>query len=441
MTEDRQAQARLSLLGGALPHLVRHGELTVIDAYGARSSFGEPESEPSVTVRLHAPLLPLRLALDPVLATGEAYMDGTLAIEHGSVRDFLLMVSENLDRLEASVMLGLLTRLNRLRARLLPSNGRRRSRRNVEHHYDLPAELYDLFLDRDHIYSCAYFRSGTETLEQAQAAKLRRIIAKLLLTSDCHVLDIGSGWGALATAVAEQTGAAVTGLTLSSEQLSAARERASARGVADRTIFELRDYRDVSDIFDRIVSVGMLEHVGKRNLDAFFSKLATLLTDDGVALVHSIGSTISPDAGSIEDRWINRYIFPGGYIPSLSEAIGAAERAGLWVTDVEILRLHYAQTLHCWWDRFQGARDRVKAMMGERFCRMWEFYLASAEAGFRNRPLMVFQLQLARSRYAVPLTRDYITAAEYHSEVLQASKRAVAEAAGLPPPTPGPSQA
>lgn len=416
MADGRQRQARLPLLGAALSYLVRNGELTVTDARGGRSVFGDPEAEPHLTVRLHARLLPIRLALDPVLATGEAYMDGSLTIEHGSVRDFLLMVSENLDRLQASTIQNLLIRLNHLRAWLQPSNDYRRSRKNVEHHYDLPPAFYDLFLDDDHIYSCAYFRNGTETLEQAQAAKLHHIMAKLLLTPDCRVLDIGSGWGALATTIAEQAGASVTGLTLSGEQLSAARERALERGVSDRATFELSDYRDARGSFDRIVSIGMLEHVGKRNLDGYFSKLAALLADDGVALVHSIGSTIPPDAGGLEDRWIGRYIFPGGYIPSLSEVIAAAERADLWVIDVEILRLHYAQTLRCWWDRFQAARDRAKAMMGERFCRMWEFYLASAEAGFRNRPLMVFQLQLARNRHAVPLTRDYITDTERHIE-------------------------
>lgn len=246
---------------------------------------------------------------------------------------------------------------------------------------------------------------------------MRHIMAKLHLAPGSHVLDIGSGWGALATTIAEATDATVTGITLSWEQLTIAQQRADRRGIAARVDFQLLDYRDVTGTYDRIVSVGMLEHVGRDQLVAYFAKVAALLADDGVALIHSIGSAAAANAGPHGDNgWLNRYIFPGGYIPSLSEAIGAAERAGLWVTDVEVLRLHYAETLRCWWSRFQARRDEAVELMGERACRMWEYYLASSEAGFRNRQLMVFQLQVTRRPDAVPLTRDYIYGARERLE-------------------------
>lgn len=413
MPDDDPSQARLPLLGAVLPTLVQRGSLTIVDARGGRSRFGPGRPGPEVTIRLHDRLLPIQLALDPMLATGEAYMGGRLTVEQGDVRDFLLLVTAGLERMHRARSRRLVPWLLRMRDKLAPANGRRRARRNVEHHYDLPPELYDLFLDRDHLYSCAYFREGSEDLEEAQQAKMRHIMAKLLLEPDSRVLDIGCGWGALATTIAEQTGATVKGVTLSAEQLAAAGTRAERLHLAEKARFELRDYRDETGIYDRIVSVGMLEHVGRQHLDAYFQKLAELLDKDGVALIHSIGSGIgASDPSAAKDRWMDRYIFPGGYIPALSDVMPAAERAGLWITDVEILRLHYAETLRCWWNRFQARRGEAQALMGERFCRMWEFYLASAESGFRNGRLMVFQLQLARSREAVPLTRDYIGEAE-----------------------------
>ncbi len=425
MPEQPRSEARLPLLGAVLPKMIRTGELVVIDSRGRSSRFGKAHAEHSVTIRLRRRALPLRLALDPMLATGEAYMDGTLTIEKGTVRDFLLMATTGLDALHSAGPTRMLGKLHRLRDHLTPSNRRLRSRRNVEHHYDLPSELYDRFLDPDRLYSCAYFRTGSETLEQAQQAKLNHILAKLLIEPRQRVLDIGCGWGALATTIVEKTSASAKGLTLSSEQLSAARERAHRRGVADRAAFELLDYRDEHERFDRIVSVGMLEHVGRQHLDVFLAKVAALLKEDGVALIHSIGSTVGARApNAAPDRWMDRYIFPGGYIPALSEVVTAAERAGLWVTDIEILRLHYAETLRCWWERFQAHRAEVHEMMGERFCRMWEFYLASAESGFRNGRLMVFQLQLAHSREAVPLTRDYVAEAEKRFEAPQEQQRA-----------------
>lgn len=409
----RPPEASLPLLGALLPTLINHGRLTVIDARGGSSSFGPGGPGPDIVIHLRDRLLPIRLALDPMLVTGEAYMDGGVAVAKGDVRDFLLQATAGLGRLNRTRSTKLIPRLLKLCDMLTPRNTRRRACRNVEHHYELPTELYDLFLDPDRSYSCAYFRTGSESLAEAQQAKMHHIMAKLLLGPDSRVLDIGCGWGALATTIAEVTGASVKGLTLSPSQRIDATARAERLGIAAKARFERRDYRDETERFDRVVSVGMLEHVGRKDLVGFFAKVASLLDDDGVALIHSIGSGRGgSDPAAAKDRWMDRHIFPGGYIPTLSEAVSAAERAGLWVTDVEILRLHYAETLRCWWQRFQTRRDEAELLMGERFCRMWEFYLASAESGFRNGRLMVFQLQLARNRKAVPLTRDYIHDAE-----------------------------
>ncbi len=289
MSEHDRSLARLPLLGGILPHLIQSGELTVIDSRGRRSRFGPGGAGPGVVIRLHDRLLPIKLALDPMLATGEAYMDGRLTVEQGNVRDFLLLATTGIEQMQRMRSGRFLARLQRLKDRLTPANSRRRARRNVKHHYDLPPELYDLFLDRDHLYSCAYFRTGSENLEEAQQAKMQHIMAKLLLRPDSRVLDIGCGWGALATTIVEETGASVTGLTLSEEQFAAANARAQRLHVAGKARFALRDYRDEPESYDRIVSVGMLEHVGLRNLDEYFAKVAAMLDEDGVALIHSIG--------------------------------------------------------------------------------------------------------------------------------------------------------
>lgn len=426
MPKQARSQAELPLLGSILPDLIRRGQLTVIDSRGRSSRFG-PGGAPAVVIKLHDRLLPLRLALDPLLVTGKAYMDGRLTIEEGNVRDFLLLATTGLEQMNRSRSGWLLPRLQRLIDRLAPANNHRRARDNVEHHYDIPVELYDLFLDHDRIYSCAYFATGSESLETAQQAKMQHIMAKLLLEPDSKVLDIGCGWGALATKIARETGATVKGVTLSPSQFAGAEARARREQLGDTVEFALHDYRDETQTYDRIVSVGMLEHVGRKQFDRYFAKIAELLDENGVALIHSIGSAIgASDPRSGKDRWLDRYIFPGGYIPALSDVMPAIERAGLWVTDVEILRLHYAETLRHWWDRFAAHRAQAHAMMGERFCRMWEFYLASAETGFRNGRLMVFQLQLSRSRDAVPLTRDYMVAAEQALEPQVTPRRATA---------------
>jgi len=400
------ARSPLPFFSRLLTEVIRTGRLTVIDATGRLHPFGPGDSGPDVTVRLCDPLLPLRILLRPSLALGEAYMDGTISIEKGTLRDLLHLCTSNLEALDQHPIGALRGELDRLLRRLQQDNRLARARANIAHHYDLSGALYDLFLDRDRQYSCAYFQTGAESLEDAQEKKKHHIMAKLLLEPGMRVLDVGSGWGGLALEMAQTAGADVTGLTLSQEQLAVATERAVTAGLSSRVRFVMRDYREDQGTYDRIVSVGMFEHVGVAHYRTYFDTLRQRLNPEGIALVHAIGRADPPGS---TDPWLRKYIFPGGYCPALSEVLAAVERSGLWVTDIEILRLHYAETLRHWFERFQANRDRAKAIYDERFCRMWEFYLAACEAAFRNGPMMVFQLQLARRRDAVPLTRDYIT--------------------------------
>lgn len=393
--------ANMPFLTSLFGRAIGNGRLVVRDWRGSRMAFGPECSSKRCGVKLHDRGLPARLALRPSLALGEAYMDGKLTIEEGDVRTLLDILASNLKGIERHP----LRAIGAAAARLLLRNPPSRAQANVHHHYDLSGRLYDLFLDRDRQYSCAYFPTGTETLEQAQSAKKLHLAAKLLLEPGQRVLDIGSGWGGMALELARLADVEVTGITLSGEQLAESRRRAAAEGLAGRVKFELQDYREVSGEFDRIVSVGMFEHVGPAHYRTFFGRLGGVLKRDGVAVVHSIGRR-TPPGGS--DPWISRYIFPGGYVPALSEVMHAVEKSGLWVTDIEILRLHYAETLHQWYVRFQRRRHEAHALYGERFCRMWEFYLAGCEMLFRRGDLMVFQMQLAHEKDAVPLTRDYI---------------------------------
>ena len=290
----------------------------------------------------------------------------------------------------------------------------------MAHHYDLDARLYSLFLDSDRQYSCGYFEQAGATLDDAQLAKKRHLAAKLLLReADKRVLDIGCGWGGLALYLAEVAGARVTGVTLSREQLDVARERASELGLEERAAFHLQDYRDVAEQYDRIVSVGMFEHVGVSHYDSFFRTCARVLDRDGVMVLHSIGRSEGPDA---TNPWIAKYIFPGGYIPALSEVLPAIERAGLLVCDIEILRLHYAETLKAWRERFMARREEAVELYDERFARMWEFYLASSEMAFRKQNLMNMQIQLSRRQGVVPVTRDYIFRAESNLRAIDKRK-------------------
>jgi cyclopropane-fatty-acyl-phospholipid synthase len=346
--------------------------------------------------------------LDPELRLGEAYMDGTLLIEQGTIADLLrLVLGQTPDGMppDWARPQWLLRYLNR---RLQQFNLPARARRNVAHHYDLDGRLYSLFLDADRQYSCAYFETRDQSLDDAQLAKKRHLAAKLLLNNghpQQQVLDIGCGWGGLGLYLAEFCGARVTGVTLSQEQLAIARQRAAEKSLAGAIDFRMQDYRALNDTFDRIVSVGMFEHVGLNYYDAFFRKCAGLLAGDGVMLLHTIGRSEGPN---VTNPWIAKYIFPGGYIPALSEVMPAIERSGLIVTDIEMLRLHYAETTKAWRDRFLAHRDEAERLYDRRFVRMWEFYLAASEMAFREQAMMVMQIQLAKRQDVVPMTRDYI---------------------------------
>jgi len=394
------------LLTGFLDRAITQGTLTLVLPDGTRHRSGS--GMPQITARITSPKALRRIALDPDLALGEAYMDRTLQILDGDIYDFLDLCLSNLRGRQKSRMRSVWQALRRLARPLALYNPVRRAERNVAHHYDLSDQLYELFLDADRQYSCAYYLSPDDTLEAAQAQKKRHIAAKLLLAPGQQVLDIGSGWGGLARTIARYAGANVTGLTLSREQLAYAAAQTEAAGLSDQVQFHLRDYRQETGRYDRIVSVGMFEHVGTGHYRTYFNTVAERLKDDGVALIHTIGMSSGPRAPG---AWIKKYIFPGGYVPALSEIIPAIEKSGLIVTDIEVLRLHYAETLRAWRQRFLARRPQVAALYDERFCRMWEFYLAACEAGFRHNGLVVFQIQLAKRNDAVPLTRDYIAAA------------------------------
>ena len=397
-------------LASLIGHIVSRGSLTVTGPNGRPRRFGDGTGEP-VAVRVSSHFTGLKMALWPSLYVGEAYMDGRLTMERGTIYDMLLLAGRNGELGYGATRNTWFTRLRmRVRQRVSQWNGRRAARRNVSHHYDISNALYRRFLDADMQYSCAYFASPGMTIDQAQAAKKAHIAAKLGLRPADRVLDIGCGWGGMALTLAGDWGADVTGITLSVEQQSLATQRAEAEGLGDRARFSLTDYRDVSGRFDRIVSVGMFEHVGTPNYERFFDRIAELLTDDGVALIHTIGRRGEP---AVTNPWLAKYIFPGGYIPSLSEVVPAIERAGLWVSDIEVLRLHYAETLRHWRERFVAQREAIVAEYDERFFRMFEFYLAGGEVAFREGDLVVFQLQLARRIDTLPMTRDYMASAEH----------------------------
>jgi cyclopropane-fatty-acyl-phospholipid synthase len=393
-----------------LRRFITRGRLCVTWPDGTTTAYdGEPG--PVAAMELRDAATVRRLAINPALAVGEAYMDGGLVPRDCSIYEVLDVLMGSLaDGGSRNVVVDLRHAMQRLTRRISQFNPAGRSRRNVAHHYDLDGRLYSLFLDQDRQYSCAYFPHGDETLEEAQVAKKRHIAAKLRLDRPgLEVLDIGCGWGGMALTLARDYGARVFGVTLSTEQLAEARARAAAAGLADRVSFELLDYRAIGRGFDRIVSVGMFEHVGVGHYGQFFEVVRRCLAPDGVALLHAIGRQTPPAA---TNPWLAKYIFPGGYCPALSEVFPAIERSGLLSTDVEILRLHYAETLRHWRRRFAASRETVLRLYDERFCRMFEFYLCGCELAFRHGEMMVFQIQLARRQDAVPLTRDYIHEAE-----------------------------
>lgn len=401
------------LMSILLNRLIVKGSLTVVFPNGRAVDYGEPSSSP-VTIRFDARSLSHKLLINPDLALGEAYMDGTLAVDGDDLYGLIELLVVNLAHQPDVWHYRWLARLRWFCRSLAQFNPAERAERNVAHHYDLSGALYDLFLDSDRQYSCAYFRHSDESLEVAQKNKKALIAAKLLLEPGQRVLDIGCGWGGLGLHLAYEHSARVTGVTLSQEQHRIAEERADAAGLTGRAQFRLQDYREVSGSFDRIVSVGMFEHVGVPHYQEFFGVLRDRLSDDGVALLHTIGRADGPGA---TNPWIAKYIFPGGYSPALSEVLAVVEQSGLYVTDIEVWRHHYGDTLRVWRERFEANLDRVRELYDERFCRMWRFYLVASEVAFRHNGHVVFQIQLAKKQDAVPLTRDYLITYETRDEL------------------------
>jgi len=407
-----------SLFATMMRRFVRTGSISVVFPGGRTRTFGQGDD--SIGIRITSRAALRSLVLRPEMAVGECYMDRTLTVDGDRLGDLirLLILNRNAGGLGAWGRVMTASRI--ARRRLMMYNPVPRAARNAAHHYDIDYRLYSLFLDEDRQYSCAYFTSPGDTLEQAQRNKKAHIARKLLIEPDQRVLDIGCGWGGMGLTLAAEHGAEVLGVTLSKEQLAVARDRARARHLDGRVRFELQDYRHVEGRFDRIVSVGMFEHVGVPHYRAYFRKVARLLADDGIALIHTIGHIGAPQAAN---PWINRYIFPGGYAPSMSEVTAAIDASGLVVNDVEVWRLHYAETLKAWHDRFTANIDRARELYDDTFCRMWRFYLVSMERSFREGTMLVHQYQLSRRNDVVPVTRDYL----YRDAEAAAQPRLVAE--------------
>ena len=407
----------MALIDSFLARATKRGPLTVLQPDGSSRVYGEPDPSLSpVTMRLRKGAA-ARILRDPSLGAAEAYMDGLIEIEQGDIRDLLWLMTAN-NRWESGdhILLPGKARqfVHGITHRIGRFNMERRSKRNVAHHYDLSDRLYDLFLDADRQYSCAYFTDPANSLEQAQADKKAHIAAKLAIEPGMKVLDIGCGWGGMALYLNAKCGAEVLGVTLSEEQLKVARRRADAAGVADKVKFELIDYRNVTGRFDRIVSVGMFEHVGPAFYRAFFAKARELMTAEGVMLLHTIGRAGGP---GVTDKFTSKYIFPGGYIPALSEIARGYEGLRYFMTDVEVLRMHYGYTLGHWYDRTVAVKEAIVDMYDERFYRMWTYYLAGSQVSFMNGGLVNYQLQFSRSRDALPMTRDYMLAEEQRLRV------------------------
>ena len=394
-----------ALLKTAAGHIISKGNLAVTDAAGVTYHFGDNTGEP-VHLRFTSSKWEREVALDPALKLGEAYMEGGFEFVKGDIYKLLEIIFESTGPIaENQMWMKAMSFIRTATKRFVQMNTLKRSARNVQHHYDLSGKLYDLFLDPDRQYSCAYFQTPDTDLNEAQLAKKRHLAAKLQVSKGEKLLDIGCGWGGLGLYFARVLEADVTGVTLSHEQFGIANQRAKALGLENRAKFLLEDYRNLNAQFDKIVSVGMFEHVGIGHFKEYFDHVKRLLKPDGRFVLHSIGRSGEPGA---TNPWIAKYIFPGGYIPSLSEVIPVIEKSGLIITDIEILRLHYAETLKAWRQSFLAHWDEAKALYDERFCRMWDFYLAASESAFRWQGMMVFQIQLAHKQDAVPLTRDYI---------------------------------
>ncbi len=388
-----------------LGKLIRRGRLRVLEFNGSVIEFGSDGGAPQVTIRLHKAGLLAKLIQDFTLNLGEAYMNGTITIEEGSLYDLLALFGMNFQGAPpmpwqiTGFVIDPILRLTTL------FNALSYSKRNVAHHYDLSTDFFKLFLDKDLGYTCAYFTHPDNDIDTAERDKKKLVASKLLLKAGMHILDIGCGWGGFAIYLSKTFGVKVTGITLSEEQCKYAVDWAKREGLQEQVNFVVRDYRQERGLYDRVVAVGILEHVGLLHYREFFAQIKALLKDDGVALVHAISPMDGPGPN---DNFLLKYIFPGGYTPSLSEVTPVIEKSGMWIADIEILRMHYAETLRCWRAKFNANRETIKQMYDEKFCRMWEFYLTSCEVYFRYMVMMVFQIQIAKNKHTVPLTRDYM---------------------------------
>ncbi|AIL12673.1 hypothetical protein IM40_02680 [Candidatus Paracaedimonas acanthamoebae] len=396
---------------------IQVGTLTVIDDKGNPFIYSKTPT-PAIVMRLHSKKIARHLCLNPELALGEGYMNGEITVENGSIYDLLYLLVLNLQECSFSCFQSLRNKIAYFFRAFHQHNPISKAKSNVAHHYDLNKEFYAHFLDPDLQYSCAYFHHLGESLESAQKHKKEHLAAKLKLQPGQKILDIGSGWGGLGIHLAKEADVDVTGLTLSQEQLAVANERAEKAGLSHRVRFHLRDYRQEQGIYDRIVSVGMFEHVGVKYYPQFFKQVYSLLAKDGIAVLHSIGCSTGP---STTGPWIQKYIFPGGYCPALSETLSALEPSKLLVTDIELLHHHYAETLHQWRKNFLHHYKKIELMLGEKFCRMWEFYLAGCEITFRLRGYMVFQIQMVKDLQVAPLNRQYL----YHGLPLTQTQQAI----------------
>ena len=388
-----------------LNNLFKQDGFELIDSNSKKYVIGNPTKDKPIVIRFLDQKLMQKLLINPDLYFGEAYMNGSLVIENGTLTDFLDLAFKNIGRGNINTYGAIIKKIKGTFGYLTNLNKIIKSKENVAHHYDISEKLYDLFLDKNRQYSCAYFKNDSDTLEQAQSNKIHHIIKKLNIQPNQKVLDVGSGWGTLALAIAKETNASVTGITLSENQFEYSQNKAKEMNLSNQVDFKLIDYRQLNEKFDRIVSVGMFEHVGRNFYRTYFNKVFQLLNEKGIALIHTIGSSMPPRD---PQPWIQKYIFPGGYTPSLSEISKPIEKSGLIVSDIEVLRMHYAHTLRNWKERFLSKKDTVLDMFDEKFFRMWEFYLASCEMAFKWGDQVVFQLQLAKDNSSVPNTRDYI---------------------------------
>ena len=388
-----------------LNNLIQYDGFELVDANSKKYVIGNPIKEKPIVLKLLDQKLMQKLLINPDLYFGEAYMNGSLVIENGTITEFLDLAFRNIGRGDINFYGTVIKKIKGTFRYLTSFNKIVKSKENVAHHYDISEKLYDLFLDKNRQYSCAYFKNENDTLEEAQKNKMHHIIKKLNIKPNQKVLDIGSGWGTLALEIAKETNASVTGITLSENQFEYSKNKAKEMNLSNQVEFKLIDYRQLNEKFDKIVSVGMFEHVGRKFYKTYFNTVSKLLNEKGIALIHTIGSTMPPRD---PQPWITKYIFPGGYTPSLSEAVKPIENSGLIISDIEVLRLHYAHTLRHWKERFLSKKEEVLDMFDEKFFRMWEFYLASCEMAFKWGDQVVFQFQLSKDNVSVPNTRDYI---------------------------------